>query len=193
MPDTHLFIGPPILKEHQGWEEPVHALEHGDALGDVCVQDFKGTASVQSPVMGHHPAESVGYLRLRVLEPGVFPPGAYSRDHRIIVYVLKQEIEVFGSGLEIRVDVADKLGFGIIKTCFQRGRKTGVLFERYIEEVLMTGTYLLDSLEAPIFRPIIHEQDASLLEHSGKKAERRSSSLFMLSSSLNMGIIIVRL
>ena len=78
MPHWHLLVGSSVLEKHQGGQEPVHALEHRDSPGNVSMDDFQRAAGVKGAVMGHHPAESVGYPGLGVLEPRILPAGTYS-------------------------------------------------------------------------------------------------------------------
>lgn len=97
-----------LLKEHEGGQEAVHAVEEGDAACAGGVQHLERAAGVLCRVARHHATEAVGYLRLETLAPGVLACCTDAGDQLVAVGLGKQEVEVLGRGLQVGVDVADE-------------------------------------------------------------------------------------
>ena len=154
-------IGGTLLQQNERRQEAVHPLEEGQAFGRRRLHHLERAARVGGAVVGHHPAERVGELRLEALEERVLASGADARGELMLDGQRQQPLEILGMGLQVGVDVAHQRRLGVVDTGLERGAQPGVAYKGEVVEVGVAGADALQQLEASVRRAVVDEEHAA--------------------------------
>ena len=75
-------------------------------------------AGILHTVISHHSSETIGNLRLQILEKRIFTIGTDSHHQLIISNIFQQQIEIFGSSLKVSIHIPYIYRLCIVDTCF---------------------------------------------------------------------------
>ena len=107
-----------ILQQDQCRKKTMHTRKERNTFGIGCMQNLQRTTGILHTVIGHHSSETIGNLRLQILEKRIFTIGADSHHQLIISNIFQQQIEIFGSSLKVGIHIPYIYRLCIVDTCF---------------------------------------------------------------------------
>ena len=169
MPHRNLLY-PGVLKHQQRPEKTVHTGEDGHLARHRRADHLQRTACVLHHVARHLTAETVGNLRLKLLEAGILSVCPYAGDHVVFPGLGKKEVEILRVGLEVGVDISHPFRAREVDAGLHGRAQAVVAAEGYVVEIPVAAAYAAHQGQAVVGGAVVNHKHARPFEAVGQKS-----------------------
>ncbi len=137
-----------ILQQNERRKKPVHAPEHGNTLGVICVHHLERTSRIRNTISRHHPPVTVRNFRLQVFEKRILAVGTNTRNKFTMSQTGEQQVKIIRIRLHIRIHIPHVLRKAVIEAGFECGTEPAVPFHIDIEKIGMPAAHPVYAVSA---------------------------------------------
>ena len=108
----------PFLQLYECRQKAMHPVEKRNPFGIFRLYYLQRAARIFHTIICHHSTEAIGYSGLNFFENAVFSVGTNAHHHSIIGNIFQQQVEIIGIGLQIGINITNKIGLAVIYSGF---------------------------------------------------------------------------